>query len=283
MMNPRLQEYINSRMDQPTVILPCRILILNHKRNGINAKMTTSEIEAEFNAACERYRITRFRSDYVLRQCGRDTNGIAQEDGHFFIKPEFLQDMSNGDFDHIIQQIDTYWRNVQGQQDELLSFLQQLLDEKPIDEQKQYIIDMLTETETIKKGQAFEVASFSVLSIYLSSLGFTLHRYSTTYSNDGGIDFGAQNVIYQVTTNLSESKFQEDLKKAPGMKRIFVYRAISRNFNPNNFENELIVNYISKDELCSLVHYLSNKNSAKFLHAILKTMLEEFKREFHQQ
>lgn len=283
MMNPQLQEYINSKINQPTVILPCRILILNHKRNGINAKMTTPEIEAEFNAACEQYGVTRFRSDYVLRQCGRDTNGITQEDGHFFIKPEFLQGMSNNDFEHIIQQIDAHWGNVQGQQERLLLSLQRLLDNGHADEQKQYIINMLTETETIKKGQAFEVASFSVLSIYLSSLGFTLHRYSTTYSNDGGIDFGAQNVIYQVTTNLSESKFQEDLKKAPGMKRIFVYRAISRNFNPNNFENELIVNYISKDELCALVSYLSDKNSAKFLPAILNTMLDEFRREFHQQ
>ena len=47
MMNPRLQEYINSRMDQPTVILPCRILILNHKRNGINAKMTPANMHTK--------------------------------------------------------------------------------------------------------------------------------------------------------------------------------------------------------------------------------------------
>lgn len=281
-MNPQLQEYINLKIDQPTVILPCRILLLNHKHRGINAKMTTPEIKSEFNAVCTQYGITRFRSDYVLRQCGRDTNGITQEGDHFFIKQEYLQGMSNDDFDNIIQQIDAHWGNIQNQQRLLLTSLQQLLNSGQIDEQKQYIVNMLTAAETVKKGQAFEVASFSVLSIYLSSLGFTLHRYSTTYSNDGGIDFGAQNVIYQVTTNLSESKFQEDLKKAPGMKRIFVYRAISRNFNPNNFENELVVNHISKDDLCALVDYLSNKNSAKFLCLILNTMLAEFKREFHQ-
>ena len=282
MINPLLQEYIASKMNQPTVILPCRILILNHKENGVDATMTKTEIETQFNLVHEQYGIATFRRDYVLRQCGHDENGITQTDNRFHIRPAFLEGMDDDDYAQIIKQIDDYWGTFQNLQEQVINEIQRLLESGTIEEQKEYITGMLTTREAVKRGQAFEVSSFAVLSTYLYSLGFSLNRYSTTYSNDGGIDFVAQNAVYQVTTKLSERKFEEDIKKVPGKLRVLVYKDLVTGFNLNNFNHELVVNHIGKDELCDLLLYLSNKNAEKYFPIILRTMNDEFLREFYQ-
>lgn len=282
MINPLLQEYIDSKMEQPTVILPCRILLAHHKQYGAQAAMTKAAIGENFNAVCGQYGVTRFRSDYVTRQCGDDRNGITQTGGQFHIRSTFLRGMDTNDYDQIIQQIDDHWTTFQIQQDQLISEVQMLLENGDSDNQKHYVKSMIMERETAKKGQAFEVSSFAVLHVYLTSLGFTLNRYSTTYSNDGGIDFSAQNAIYQVTTKLNRSKFEEDLKKVPGKKRVLVYKDLAGNFDTQMFNHELIINHISKSDLCDLLDYLYQKNPGKYLPDILDVMKSEFKREFYQ-
>lgn len=282
MQNQLLIDYINQKLNQPTVILPCRILVQNHRDHGIDATMTKTEIETVFNDVHEQYGIATFRRDYVLRQCGHNENGITQTNNRFHIRPEFLEGMTTADYDEILQIIDNHWGGFQNQQEQLLNEIQELIDSEDYATQAAFIEDMLTDREAIKRGQAFEVASFSVLSTYLSSLGFTLNRYSTTYSNDGGIDFVAQSAVYQVTTKLSERKFEEDIKKVPGKQRIIVYKDLVRDFDPENFNHELVSNHLGKEELCHLLTYLLTKNPSKYLPSALNTMLKEFNREFYQ-
>lgn len=282
MVNPLLQNYVLQKMDQPTVILSCQILIKNHMIHGIDATMSKTEIETEFNQVHQQYGIATFRRDYVLRQCGHDKNGITQTDNKFHIRPEFLTGMSHGDYVQILQTIDDHWGTFQTQQEQIITEIRTLLGSSDYSAQKQYIADMMTSREAIKRGQAFEVASFSVLHTYLGSLGFTLNRYSTTYSNDGGIDFVAQNAVYQVTTKLSERKFDEDIKKVPGKNRVLIYKDLVRDFNTENFNHELVSNYLGKEELCDFLSYLYEKNARKYLPEVLATMMQEFMREFYQ-
>jgi hypothetical protein len=282
MVNPLLQSYVSQKMAQPTVILSCRILIANHMIHGVNATMSKTEIETEFNQVHQQYGIATFRRDYVLRQCGHDENGITQTDNRFHIRPEFLEGMSHDDYVQILQTIDNHWGTFQTQQEQIITEIRTLLNRNDYSAQRQYVTDMMTNREAIKRGQAFEVASFSVLYTYLGSLGFTLNRYSTTYSNDGGIDFVAQNAVYQVTTKLSERKFEEDIKKVPGKLRVLIYKDLVRDFDPNNFNHELVSNYLSKEELCNLLSYLYEKNARKYLPEVLTTMMQEFMREFYQ-
>lgn len=282
MINPLLQEYIDSKIDQATVILSCRILIMNHKENGIDATMSKSQIKSKFDALCTQYGVTTFRSDYVTRQCAHDDSAITQSGDRFFIRPNFLSEMEDDDYAQIINQIDTHWADLQNRQNNLLLELRELLRNGTEEVQCQYIHEMITERETTKKGQAFEVSSFAVLCTYLSSLGFSLNRYSTTYSNDGGIDFFAQNAVYQVTTRLTNSKYSEDLRKVPGKKRIFVYKDLARDFSLEHFNNELVLNHLSANDLCNILENLAQKNSRKYLSLIINTMIEEFNREFYQ-
>ena len=282
MINAKLLDYVNDKLSQPTVILCCRILIKNHQLYGPDARMTKTEIETEFNKAHEDYGIATFRRDYVLRQCGHDENGITQTDNLFYIRPEFLSGMSNKDYSSVIDIIDSKWISYKSQQNEVIAEIKNLLQSNDFSNQERYIRDMLTTRETVKRGQAFEVTSFSVLFVFLSSFGFSLNRYSTTYSNDGGVDYVGQNAIYQVTTKLSERKFEEDIKKAPGKNRVMVYKDIISGFDYDNLNHELVINHISKEELCEVLQYLAKKNPAKFLPEILNVMINEFLREFYQ-
>ena len=135
-----------------------------------------------------------------------------------------------------------------------------------------------------------------ILNTFLFSLGFSLNRFSTTYSNDGGIDFVAQNAIYQVTTKLNERKFDEDIQKLSELKeltkkeiekidaRVLIYKDLVENdhFSKDNLKHDLVLNDIDKNELCRMLDYLIDKNAERYLKMILNTMIDEFNREFYQ-
>ena len=282
MVNDLLIEYVNRTINQPTVILSFRILLNNHRSNGIDAKMTKTQIETEFNRVHAQYGIETFRRDYVLRQCGRDRNAIDQHDDLFFIKPDFIDGMIDDDFASILDKIDTHWDNFQNKQQEMIEEVQFFIENGTTEEKRTYVAEMLTNREAIKKGQAFEVTSFAVLNTYLYSLGFSLNRFSTTYSNDGGIDFVAQNAVYQVTTKLSEKKFDEDIKKVTGKNRVLIYKDSTKDFNTDHFNHDLVINHIDKDELLGFLDYLVSKNADRFLNMILNVIKTEFSREFYQ-
>lgn len=282
MVNTLLNAYIDRTINQPTVILSFKILLNNHRANGFEARMTKTQIETEFNRVHTQYGIETFRRDYVLRQCGRDRNAIDQHDDLFFIKPNFLEGMVDDDFAAVLDRIDTHWGAFQNQQQRMIDEIQSLIDNGTIEEKRTYVAEMLTDREAVKRGQAFEVASFAVLNTYLYALGFSLNRFSTTYSNDGGIDFVAQNAVYQVTTKLSERKFDEDIKKVTGKERVLIYKDLTRDFNMEHLNHDLVINHIGKDELLGFLDYLVAKNADRFLHLVLNVMKTEFLREFYQ-
>lgn len=283
MINNLLKIYVNRRIDEPTVILSFKILLKNHLDNGVNSTMTKTEIEKEFNAVHTDYGIATFRRDYVLRQCGHDENAIDQKSDRFFIKENFLDGMNSDDYKNLLNFIEEHWQKKQSKQLKIISDIKNLFD-KDISIQKNFIVSLLTERETAKRGQAFEVASYAVLSTFLFSFGFSLNRFSTTYSNDGGMDFVAQNAIYQVTTKLNQRKFLEDIKKVSGKPRVLIYKDLieNENFSKKNLQDELILNHVDKNELCKMLDYLIEKDSEKFLPIILDIMINEFNREFYQ-
>ena len=282
MICQRMNDYIARRLNQPTVILCFRILIENHKNNGPQSKMSKTAIGVKFNEVHDAYGIATYRRDYVLRQA-HENDAIAQDENDlFFIKPSFLEGMTAEDYDTILQRIDEHWTHFTEAQQTLIQEIQSILDSDDLNSKTALISSMLTDREAVKRGQAFEVASYSLLNTYLYSFGFTLNRFSTTYSNDGGIDFVAQNAICQVTTKLSENKFEEDIKKVTGKNRVLVFKDKVRGFNDDNLNHPLVLNYLDKEELLHILHYLSQKFGTRYVNMILQTMIEEFNREFYQ-
>ncbi len=283
MPNQNLQNYLDKRLSQPTVILCFKVLLDNAIAKGLEARMSKAEINRAFDKEHKNFGVQTFRSDYLLRQSGESPdNAIGVESGgnKFFIRPAFLMGLSQQELKAIIEKINKQFLEVSGKQKILYNEISSAW-ELSIEKRKEFIIFMLLKKETDRKGQSFEVTAFAILKTFYSIRGFELNRFSTIYSNDGGIDYTSQTSIYQVTTKLSDKKFEEDIDKAPLKKRIFVFREAVANFDFSKMDNELVSDYISADDLLSHLDYLFQKKPEINSSLILDSILTEFHREYY--
>jgi hypothetical protein len=245
--------------------------------------MLKSEIHAEFDRQHRNYGIGTFRSDYLLRQSASselNAIGVKTDNTTFFINSDFINGLDLNELKKVSNEIKEHFEKIIGKQiaffKEIKSYLKESLEEK-----KLFIQKMLIERETDKKGQSFEVTSFAILKTFYKIRGFELNRFSTVYSNDGGVDFASQSAVYQVTTSLSPKKFEEDLQKAPLKQRIFVYKTATSAFDPISFEDDLVLDYISSEDLMEHLDYLFKKKPEQNSKMIINEIITEFEREYY--
>jgi|JI7StandDraft_1071085.scaffolds.fasta_scaffold182409_1 hypothetical protein len=283
MTNQNLQNYLDKRMSQPTVILCFKVLLDNVIKNGLKARMTKAEINKAFDKEHKKFGVQTFRSDYLLRQSGENPDnaiGVESDGNKFFIRPSFLNGLTPNDLKLTIEKINRQFLEVTAKQKVLYDEISKA-GNLSIEKRKEFIIYMLLNKETDRKGQSFEVTAYAILKSFYSIRGFELNRFSTIYSNDGGIDYTSQTSIYQVTTKLSDKKFDDDIDKAPLKNRIFVFREAVTNFDFSKMDNELVSDYISADDLLNHLEYLFLKKPEVNSSMILNTILTEFQREYY--
>jgi hypothetical protein len=283
MPNQNLQNYLDKRMSQPTVILCFKVLLDNVIINGQEARMTKAEINRAFDKEHKNFAVQTFRSDYLLRQSGENPDnaiGVESDGNKFYIRPTFLNGLTPKDLQLTIEKINRQFLEVTAKQKVLYDEISKA-GNLSIEKRKEFIIFMLLKKETDRKGQSFEVTAFAILKTFYSIRGFELNRFSTIYSNDGGIDYTSQTSIYQVTTKLSDKKFEDDIDKAPLKNRIFVFREAVTNFDFSKMDNELVSDYISADDLLNHLDYLFLKKPEVNSSLILNTILTEFQREYY--
>jgi len=283
MSNQNLQIYLDKRMSQPTVILCFKVLLDNAIVKGLDARMSKAEINRAFDKEHKNFGVQTFRSDYLLRQSGENPDnaiGVEANGNSFFIRPAFLMGLSQLELKAVIEQINKKFLDISEKHRTLYNEISAAGD-LSIEKRKEFIIFMLLKKETDRKGQSFEVTAFAILKTFYSIRGFELNRFSTIYSNDGGIDYTSQTSIYQVTTKMSDKKFEEDIDKAPLKKRIFVFREAVSNFDFSKMDNELVSDYISADDLLNDLDYLFLKKPEINSSLILNTILTEFQREYY--
>lgn len=283
--NNKLKTYLEKRQNQGTVILCFKILIDNIISNGFESTLTKSEIHKIFDMEHQKFGIGTFRSDYLLRQTSQsnlNAIGVKSDNSTFFINSDFLIGLSYEDLINISTEIEVHFNEIVEKQmlffNEITVFLN-----SSINERKRFILEMLLEKETEKKGQIFEITAYAILKTFYKIRGFDLNRFSTIYSNDGGIDFTSQTAIYQVTTMLNNKKFDEDIQKAPLKNRIFVYKKSASGFETENFDDELVLDYISVEDLIDHLEYLFKKKTEQNSTEIINTIINEFKREYYIQ
>lgn len=283
MENKKLSAYLSKRKNQGTVILCFKILLENILSGSFDATMTKSEIHKEFDNQHNKFGIGTFRSDYLLRQSSSSSLnaiGVKKDNATFFINPEFLMGVSKDDIRTIINDIEKHFGDIVGRQQKFLREIESNLN-LDLDKRKKFITEMLLGRETEKKGQAFEITAFAILKAFYKIRGFELNRFSTVYSNDGGIDFTSQLAVYQVTTHLSPKKFEEDLRKAPLKKRIFVYKKSSSAFKNQSFDDELVLDHINSEDLLQHLDYLFKKKPQQNSTLIINEIISEFRREYY--
>lgn len=245
--------------------------------------MTKAEINKAFDGLHRGFGVGTFRSDYLLRQTSEsDLNaiGVMPDNSTFYIREEFLKDLSIEDLEEISKEIECFYGGLALKHKRLFELIEGAY-KLDVEGRKQFILKMLLEKETDKKGQSFEVTAYAILKTFYRIRGFELNRFSTVYSNDGGIDFTSQMAVYQVTTSLSNKKFDEDLNKAPLKDRVFVYKSAVSGFDTSLFDNDLVLDHISSDDLVNHLEYLINKRPAKNLDLILDFIHDEYKREYY--
>lgn len=281
--NPKLNEYLKKRMTQGTVVLCFKVLLENVIRNGGSSKMSKAEVNRAFDNQHKKFGIGHFRSDYLLRQSSESKHnaiGVLDDNNTFFIREEFIAKLDRSDLINVVSHIESVYEQIAIKKQKLFK---EIDDAKNLElaALKKFILKMLLEKETDKKGQAFEVTAFAILKTFYRIRGFELNRFSTVYANDGGIDYTSQMAVYQVTTNLSNKKFDEDINKAPLKERILVYKKSVSNFDTSLLNNELVLDYISSDDLVDHLEYLFKKRPNQNSIAILDSIKDEFKREYY--
>ena len=283
--NEKLKLYLRKNINNPTVIL-CFIVLLEHTLSyGVDSLMTKSEIEKQFNASIKLFGINTFRRDYIKRQSGDTRNAIDENQNQkFFIRSEFIENESNENLSALIKSIKDFY----DEKNQIVSRFIKKIDAKIYENSdlisSEFINEILDEDDaesSQRRGQNFEICSFSILKEYFGSFGFELNRFSTTYANDGGMDYIGQKSVYQVTVVMSVKKFDEDIVKTPGIKRIIVYKNIASGFEMSKFDNELILRTINVEDLKGFVNNLLNLKKKGCVTHILSIMRDEFTREFY--
>lgn len=281
--NQKIRGYLKKRTRQGTVILCFKVLLENVIQNGKLSTMTKSEINKAFDKQHKNFGVGTFRSDYLLRQTSKsDLNaiGVMPDNSTFYIREKFIEGLSSEDLYSISKEIEDFYSIVALKHKKLFEQIERAY-KLHIAGRREFILKMLLKQETDKKGQSFEVTAFAILRTYYRIRGFELNRFSTVYSNDGGIDFTSQMAVYQVTTNLSNKKFDEDLDKAPLKNRIFVYKTAASGFDVSRFKNDLVLDHISSDDLVNHLEYLLEKRPDRNSDMILDVIKNEFEREYY--
>ena len=281
--NKKLRTYVNKNLDYPTVILCFLCILEKNFANPTSTIMSKTEVELQFNSQHQDFGVNTFRRDYLKRQSGDPKNAINENSTQrFFFRPEFFTGLNAATLRKLAKDIREHYKTKLAEVTALIGEISAFEVEEDQEKVVEFIKALLMKDEGgAKRGQNFEIGSYSILKAYFESFGFNLNRFSTTYANDGGMDFVGQYAIYQVATEMTLKKINEDIIKTPGIGRIIVYKKLARNFDIKNFSNDLILRTISVEELFELVDGLASRSERNYAHAILTIAKSEYMREHY--
>ena len=241
--------------------------------------LTEREIQQGFRELSSQY----FRSEYHPTYLNRAQDRFLEKSANRYrLRGALLDGVAISDLGQLLTELNESLRTAYEERQAIIKKLEETkaLPAERIEEQYNLIESYLKHL-TGNHGEMFEVVSFAVLREYFRTFGFTLHRFSTTQANDGGIDFVGGEAIYQVTTDESPQKLQRDLAKAPGTKRVLV-RPGSAPVSIAEHGNVLEVIEL-KDLLNHFVTWLMARDKmsshAAHVRQVLEVALTEFRRE----
>lgn len=237
--------------------------------------LTSAEIRKKYNKLAAEYGKKDFAASYVQRH-SKTGDFFIESDGNYKIRPELITDINELTATRILSEIKIYFDSFNKRRKEVVQKLYDIKDIHEFEKLKNEISSLM-DLELFNKGQLFEIISFSILQSYFDMFGFSLKRFSTTFSNDGGMDFIANNCIYQVTNSPSEKKILSDLDKLPNIKRVLVIPKINKQIENILNSDELVLSFIIKEDL--LNHFLPIVVKQGLKEKLIKTIIIEISRE----
>lgn len=252
----KLDKLIKKNKKFFSVIITFYVLLDEYKTSVKNrieySGLTSAKIRIKYNNLAAEYGKKDFAASYVQRH-SKTGDFFIETNEHYKIRPELIAELNEPTATRILSEIKEYFDSFNEKRKKVV---QQLNDIKNIDEfdELKNKIDSLMDLELFNKGQLFEIISFSILRTYFDMFGFSIKRFSTTFSNDGGMDFIADNCIYQVAYSPTDKKISSDLDKLPNIKRVLVIPKLKESIEKILNSDELVLSFITKEEL--LNHFL---------------------------
>lgn len=245
------------------------------------AGMSMREISAAYRSYKEQFRRREnFAASYVQRHC-KAGDLFVEENNRYKIRPELVQ----GESDAAIADYQAAIFN-------FLALETDRLVERNIEIERLILendskatfafIHSLYESEDFRNyGQLFEIVSYAILKMYFEHFGFILNRFSTTFSNDGGMDFIASAGIYQVTTQVNDKKVIGDLCKQKGTKKVLVFSKLTDKQFQHYLAQDGVTDIITGQDLKThFLGWLSSREAFKpTIYRVLEVIQQEFKRE----
>ncbi|MGH9607223.1 MAG: hypothetical protein ACRD3N_16165 [Terracidiphilus sp.] len=244
--------------------------------------ITERQVEDGFRQLSTQFLHSDYHPTYIARRLGR-MGFLDFTNGKYRLRPSLLIGTTVDELDRLRDELTGSLRSAYEQRQATIKKLEETCALPPdrVGERHVLVEEYLSQIAG-SHGEVFEVISFAVLREYFRTFGFSLHRFSTTHANDGGMDFFAADAIYQVTTNESIEKLRRDLRKAPGTKRVLVRPTVNEEIT--QLDKDKVLETIElKDLLNHFITWLLGRDKrskqSNHLQRVLQIALEEFRRE----
>ena len=147
-----------------------------------------------------------FFGSYVQRHA-KSGDLFQEAGGRYRFRDELVQGLKLGDFQQTKYRICSHLKQLRERKLAVDSQFREFyeLPISDVDARHDFIVRKLRASDG-HAGQNFEIMSFAILCVYFRIFGFSLRRFSTTFANDGGMDFIAGEGIYQVTSDATDQK-----------------------------------------------------------------------------
>ncbi len=279
-----LSKMVASRLNKFTVIATVLEVLEGHiealQANREYEGRTAQQVQNGFNKRAQVLGELWFFPSYLQRHA-KTGDFFFESNGRFRFRDELLKGVTLEDLIGIRASILAHWEKHRATKETLLKEFQRATALSNIEIQKRR--ESIERHIGDESSQIFEIISYSILNVYFKCLGFSLRRFSTTFANDGGMDFVCGEGIYQVTTSPSKTKVERDLGKLPGTKRVLIAPRFSAQIAALAYANENVLQVIESSDLSN--HFLEwlckkdeDRKEAHHLQQVLKVAIAELNR-----
>ena len=279
-------QIISQKKRDFTTLLTLLVFIEHYLETLTNGRpyegLTILETNRRYNVLLAGFGGTKaFYAAYVERKA-KATGYFYEDNESYFLRRELVAHLSIDEITNIRDTIRNLVRDLTESHEDLMREIGEVELQSDPAVLSQYIVTLLSQQRLRNFGQQFEVISFSILKVYFETLGFALKRFSTSFANDGGMDFLSSQGIYQVTTSPSKGKIDSDLQKLPGISRVLVVPEINDKLTGALAGSELITNVITTGDLKD--HFLAwMLQKERIKTGLMKKVIETLKYELGRE
>lgn len=279
-------ESIIEKNQKNYITLTMLLIMLENFIQSMNNKNTyhglcLNEIAEEFLSCRHQFNQKKvFSASYVHRHC-KENGFLSSNNNRYVLNAELIQNRTEAELISLKTKIF-----------DLLAFETNLLVETAIEiehlmlennrlKSYKYLLESIESTDFKKCRQLFEIISYAILKVYFENFGFGLKRFSTTFTNDGGMDFISNFGFFSISVQKADKKLKRLLADNPGVIKVLVTDNLNERQKISLLSNSDLTEIISIDDLKN--HFLNRIYNMDRYKPLLIRILETMQSEFHRE